>query len=79
MHPTLKTGEQVVVDHWFPFKKLRSGMIIIVGDRDGKRVIHRLVDRTRHGWRTQGDNNRTIDKLYTTRYNFKGLVLTNKQ
>jgi signal peptidase I len=59
MRPLLRAGDEVVVDPIEP-RALRPGMIIVV-ERHGDWITHRLVAIDEHGWHTHGDNTRTLD------------------
>jgi signal peptidase I len=59
MRPLLRTGDEVVVIPIDP-RTLRPGMVIVV-DRNGDWITHRLVTIDERGWHTQGDNTHILD------------------
>jgi Peptidase S24-like len=54
MRPLLRAGDRVVVQPIDPYA-LRPGDVIVV-QRGGEWITHRLVAADAHGWRTHGDN-----------------------
>ncbi|HTP10130.1 MAG TPA: signal peptidase I [Anaerolineae bacterium] len=59
MRPLLQVGDVVVVQPIEP-RTLRPGDVIVV-QRDGAWITHRLVTVDARGWYTHGDNARTSD------------------
>ncbi len=59
MRPLLQAGDVAVVQPGDP-KALRPGDVIVV-QRSGEWITHRLVVVDKLGWHTQGDNTRYLD------------------
>ncbi len=60
MRPLLQVGDVVVVQAIDP-AALRPGDVIVV-QRGGEWITHRLVTIDEHGWHTHGDNTRDLDE-----------------
>ncbi len=56
------------------YDQLRAGMAVAYLNRNGARVVHRLVEKTPEGWRVKGLNNEQIDAELVTRRNLVGAV-----
>ena len=56
------------------FQDLEPGMKVAYLSRDGRQVVHQLVDRTPDGWRVRGINNGGIDSERVTARNLLGVV-----
>ncbi|MBP7141009.1 MAG: hypothetical protein KBA71_03815 [Opitutaceae bacterium] len=57
-----------------PFQELQPGMKVAYLSREGRQVVHQLVDRTPDGWRVRGINNGEIDSERVTARNLLGVV-----
>lgn len=64
----------VLVIHPIRYEELAAGMLVAYLDRQGRRVVHKLVGRTREGWLTIGINNDRIDGEPVTPLNLLGVV-----
>ena len=60
MRPLLRAGDVVVVQPIEP-RALQPGAVIVV-QRGGEWITHRLVAIDEHGWHTHGDNTRYADE-----------------
>ena len=56
------------------YGELSSGMNVAYRNRNGRRVVHRLVEITPFGWRVQGLNNGSEDRERVTVDNLLGVV-----
>jgi hypothetical protein len=56
------------------YGSLETGMTVAYMNARGVRVVHRLVENTRSGWRVQGVNNDAADRDRVTPENFVGVV-----
>ena len=61
MSPALKRGEAVIIRN-FPCEELEVGDLIIV-ERDGVLITHRIVARRADGWYTKGDGLPELDPV----------------
>ena len=60
MRPLLQTGDVAVVHSVDP-GVLQPGDVVVI-QRDGEWITHRLVAVDGHGWHTHGDNTRYLDE-----------------
>ena len=56
------------------FQDLEPGMKVAYLSRDGRQVVHQLVDRSPDGWRVRGINNGEVDSERVTARNLLGVV-----
>lgn len=57
----------------FPYENLEKQMIVIYQYK-GALTAHRLVGKTKKGWKVKGDNNKEIDGCLVTKQNYEGLA-----
>ena len=79
MQPYIKGGKPAEVvaavncDKQANFKLLQVGELIIF-EKDGKLIVHQLVELDNDGWITSGSHNERYDSGRVTEHNFKGVV-----
>lgn len=73
MAPLYGDGTVLVLNR-VPFGELRAGMNVAYLNREGRKVVHRLLEPTHAGWRLQGLNNGFVDREAVTPENFLGVV-----
>ncbi|MEO0797248.1 MAG: signal peptidase I [Verrucomicrobiota bacterium] len=74
MLPTLKPGDPIAIDRYYPFSDLQEGDIVVY-QHGGMPTVHRLVQRLGSHWMTQGDNNTLPDSLVLTETQYIGKVV----
>ena len=60
MKPKLGPGTICFIDKEYPFKEFKVGDILVYMSKD-KKVVHRVVEVTKDGYRTKGDANEKVD------------------
>ena len=72
MEPKIKTGSLCFINKKTKFNSIKKKDIIAYKMKDGTLVTHRVVDISKKGIQTKGDNNKDIDKNIITKKNFVG-------
>ena len=72
MEPTIKTGSLCFVNKNTDIKDIKKKDIIAFRLSDKTLVTHRVVDITKKGIITKGDNNKIKDEVITTEKNYVG-------
>lgn len=65
MRPKMPTGSICFIDKSHPFDEYRVGDIIVYNSK-GRKVVHRIVEKTEDGYRTKGDSNINVDAVLIT-------------
>ena len=65
MRPKMPIGTICFIDKKYPFKNYRVGDIIVYISKN-KKVVHRIVEKNDHGYRTKGDANINVDVALIT-------------
>lgn len=73
MRPIYGEGTVLVLTK-IAYEDLKPGMQVAYSGRNGRRVVHVLIERDQKGWRVRGLNNEVEDAARVTPYNLIGVV-----
>ena len=72
MEPTIKTGSLCFINKNVSYDSIKEKDIIAFKLKNDVLVTHRVVNKTKNGIETKGDNNKDLDNVIITKDNYFG-------